>query len=73
MLAVRRNVSIDWTVKESARAKLRVIVRRILRRYGYPPDKQEMATTTVLQQAELLSEYWTGTDSAVEDLLAGRR
>ena len=41
------------------RAKLRVIVKRILRKYGYPPDKQESATITVLQQAELLSDYWT--------------
>ena len=55
----RRNVTIDWTVKESVRAKLRVIVKRILRKYGYPPDKQEAATNTVLQQAELLSEFWT--------------
>lgn len=57
--SVRKNVSIDWTVRESVRAKLRVIVKRILRKYGYPPDKQEAATNTVLQQAELLSEYWT--------------
>jgi type I restriction enzyme, R subunit len=56
---VKQNVTIDWTVKESVRAKLRVIVKRILRKYGYPPDKQEAATNTVLQQAELLSEYWT--------------
>ncbi len=58
---VRKNVTIDWTVKESVRAKLRVIVKRILRKYGYPPDKQEAATSTVLQQAELLSEVWTET------------
>ncbi|MBN1607182.1 MAG: type I restriction endonuclease subunit R [Polyangiaceae bacterium] len=57
--SVRKNVSIDWTVKESVRAKLRVLVKRILRKYGYPPDKQEAATNTVLQQAELLSEFWT--------------
>jgi len=57
---VRKNVTIDWAVKESIRAKLRVIVKRILRKYGYPPDKQEVATNTVLQQAELLSSYWTG-------------
>ncbi len=57
---VRRNVTIDWTVKESVRAKLRVIVKRVLRKHGYPPDKQEAATTTVLQQAELLSDLWTG-------------
>ncbi|HWA76036.1 MAG TPA: type I restriction endonuclease subunit R [Polyangiaceae bacterium] len=56
---VKQNVTIDWTVKESVRAKLRVIVKRILRKHGYPPDKQEAATTTVLQQAELMSEYWT--------------
>ena len=56
--AVRKNVSIDWTVKESARAKLRVIVRRLLRKYGYPPDKQERATQTVLEQAELLCKEW---------------
>jgi type I restriction enzyme R subunit len=52
--AVRKNVTIDWTVKESVRAKLRVLVKRILKKHGYPPDKQEKATQTVLQQAELL-------------------
>lgn len=52
--SVRRNTSIDWTVKESVRAKLRVVVKRILRKYGYPPDKQEKATQTVIEQAELL-------------------
>nr|WP_322744259.1 MULTISPECIES: type I restriction enzyme endonuclease domain-containing protein [unclassified Coleofasciculus] len=56
--AVRRNVTIDWTVKESVRAKLRTIVKRLLRKYGYPPDKQEKATVTVLQQAELLCKDW---------------
>jgi type I restriction enzyme R subunit len=55
---VRKNVSIDWTVKESVRAKLRVMVKRILRKHGYPPDKQEKATQTVLEQAEVLSEEW---------------
>ena len=55
---VRKNVTIDWTVKESVRARLRVIVKRILRKYGYPPDKQESATNTVLAQAELLSDGW---------------
>ena len=55
---VRRNVSIDWTVKETVRAKLRVMVKRILRKYGYPPDKQEKATETVMQQAELLCADW---------------
>jgi len=51
---VRQNVTIDWAVKETARAKLRTMVKRILRRHGYPPDKQEKATQTVLEQAELL-------------------
>lgn len=55
---VRRNVTIDWTVKESVRAKLRTMVKRILRQHGYPPDKQEQATQTVLQQAELLCKDW---------------
>ena len=55
---VRRNVSIDWTVRENVRAKLRVLVKRILRKYGYPPDKQERASRTVLEQAELLSSGW---------------
>ena len=55
---VRSNVTIDWTLRENVRAQLRVLVRRILRRHGYPPDKQEKATTTVLEQAELLSEGW---------------
>ena len=55
---VKRNVSIDWTVKEGVRAKLRVLVKRILRKYGYPPDKQEKAAETVLQQAELVSAEW---------------
>jgi type I restriction enzyme R subunit len=55
---VRKNTSIDWTVKESVRAKLRVMVKRILRKYGYPPDKQENATQTVLQQAEQLCKDW---------------
>jgi type I restriction enzyme R subunit len=54
--AVRRNVTIDWTVRESVRAKLRVLVRRVLRKHGYPPDKQERATQTVLEQAERLAE-----------------
>ncbi len=55
---VRHSVTIDWTVKESVRAKLRVMVKRVLKKYGYPPDKQEKATQTVLQQAELLGRDW---------------
>ena len=55
---VRKNVTIDWTLRENVRANLRRHVRRILRRHGYPPDKQEQATITVLEQAEVLSEGW---------------
>ncbi len=58
---VRKNVTIDWKVRENVRAHLRVIVKRILRKYGYPPDKQEKATQTVLEQAEVLSEAWAVT------------
>lgn len=58
VFTVRRNVTIDWTAKESVKAKLRTIVKRILRKYGYPPDKQEKATQTVLKQAELLCADW---------------
>ncbi len=52
---VRKNATIDWTVKEDVRAKLRVLVKRTLRQYGYPPDMQKLATETVLRQAELLA------------------
>ncbi|HWQ37501.1 MAG TPA: type I restriction endonuclease subunit R [Burkholderiales bacterium] len=55
---VRANVTIDWTLRENVRAQLRVLVKRILRKYGYPPDKQEKATQTVLEQAEVLSAEW---------------
>ena len=55
---VRANTSIDWTLRENVRAQLRVLVKRILRKYGYPPDKQERATQTVLEQAALLSAEW---------------
>ncbi len=58
--AVRNNTAIDWTIKESVRAKIRVLVKRILRKYGYPPDKQEKATQTVLEQAEVLCADWAG-------------
>ena len=55
---VRKNVTIDWTMRDNVRAQLRVLVKRILRKYGYPPDKQEKATQTVLEQAEVLSSVW---------------
>ena len=56
---VRNNVTIDWTLRESARANLRRLVRRLLTRHGYPPDKQPKAVQTVLEQAEMLSEGWS--------------
>jgi len=56
---VRQNASIDWTIKESARAKLKVMVKRTLRIYGYPPDMQALATETVLKQAELIADELT--------------
>ena len=56
---VRQNASIDWTIKENARAKLKVIVKRTLRIYGYPPDMQSLATETVLKQAELIADELT--------------
>ncbi|MDE0365411.1 MAG: type I restriction endonuclease subunit R [Gammaproteobacteria bacterium] len=55
---VRDNVTIDWTLRENVRANLRRLVKRILRKHGYPPDKQEKATRTVLEQAEVLSAAW---------------
>lgn len=56
---VRANATIDWTIRESARAKLMVLVRRTLNKYGYPPDKQQKAIDTVLKQAELLADFFT--------------
>jgi type I restriction enzyme R subunit len=53
---VRENASIDWTIKENVRAKLKVIVKRTLRQFGYPPDMQLLATETVLKQAEMIAE-----------------
>jgi len=55
---VRKNVTVDWSRRQSARAKLRVLVKRILRKYGYPPDKQEKATQLVLDQTEVLCQDW---------------
>ncbi len=55
---VRQSVRIDWTIRENARAEIRVLVKRILRKYGYPPDKEEKATKTVLEQAEILCKEW---------------
>ena len=55
---VRKNVRIDWTLRESVQARLRVLVKRLLKKYGYPPDKQQIATDTVLDQAKLLCKDW---------------
>ncbi len=61
--SVRKNISIDWSVRENARARMRVLVKRILRRYGYPPDMEESATQTVLRQAESFGDYLMPADS----------
>ena len=58
MVTVKKNITIDWSVRESVQAKLRVIVKKILRKYGYPPDKQEKATITVLEQTKLMGYEW---------------
>jgi len=58
MSNLKKNVTIDWVHKATARAKMRVLVKRILRKYGYPPDLQDAAIQTVLQQAEVLSAQW---------------
>jgi len=55
---VRKSVMIDWTLREGARAKIKVLVKRIVRKHGYPPDLQDEATKLVLQQAELLCAEW---------------
>jgi type I restriction enzyme R subunit len=55
---VRNNLSIDWTLKDSVQANLRVMVKRVLKKYGYPPDKQQKATETVLEQTKFLSNAW---------------
>ena len=57
---VRSNVTIDWTLRENVRANLRRLVKRVLRKHGYPPDKQDSATRTVLEQAEVMSTAWVG-------------
>ena len=57
---IRKNASIDWTIKENVRSKMKVAVKRMLRKYGYPPDMQALATETVLKQAEKIAEELTG-------------
>ncbi len=58
LVSLRENVTVDWAHRESARARMRVLVKNILRKYGYPPDLQDVAVQTVLQQAEALSSGW---------------
>ncbi len=55
---LRQNITVDWSARKSVRAKLRLMVKRILRKYKYPPDQQEGAVELVLQQAEALGEAW---------------
>jgi type I restriction enzyme R subunit len=62
---VKQNASIDWTIKEGVRARLKVIVKRTLRQYGYPPDMQALATETVLKQAELIADEITRGETAL--------
>ncbi|KXU90178.1 DEAD/DEAH box helicase [Paraburkholderia monticola] len=59
LVGLRANTSVDWAHRESARARMRVLVKRILRKYGYPPDLQDAAVQMVLQQAEALSTQWS--------------
>jgi type I restriction enzyme R subunit len=59
LVSLRENVTVDWAHRESARARMRVLVKRILRKYGYPPDLQDIAVQTVLRQAEALSSAWS--------------
>ncbi len=56
--SLRRNISVDWFVRETVRARLRLLVKRILRKHKYPPDMEKRAVELVLQQAETLSEAW---------------
>lgn len=58
LVSLRGNISVDWSHRESARARMRVLVKRILRKHGYPPDLQDAAVQTVLRQAEALSASW---------------
>ena len=60
LMSLKGNVSVDWMHREAARARMRVLVKRILRKYGYPPDLQDAAVQMVLQQAEALTTEWAG-------------
>lgn len=60
MKSIKDNISVDWQKRDSARAKIRVLVKRILKKYGYPPDLQDDAIRTVIEQAERWSAEWAG-------------
>ena len=59
---VRKNVTVDWTLRDNVQAKLRVLVKRLLKKYKYPPDMQQKAADTVLDQAKLLCKDWAETN-----------
>ena len=61
---IRKSVTIDWTQRESVQADIRLKVKKILKKYGYPPDKQERATRTVLEQAEVIARDWVGSEDS---------
>src|SRR5207249_1198743 len=61
---IRKSVTIDWTQRESVQAEIRLKVKKILRKYSYPPDRREKATQTVLEQAELIARDWVGTENS---------
>jgi len=64
LVSLRENVSVDWARRDAARARMRVLVKRILRKYGYPSDLQDAAVQTVLQQAAALSAQWRPSGTA---------
>jgi len=72
LMSLRENVTVDWVHRESARARMRVLVKRILRKYGYPPDLQDAAVQTVLRQAEALSAAWAVRLTRQQPETAGR-
>jgi type I restriction enzyme R subunit len=65
---IRNSVTIDWTQRDSVQAEIRLKVKKILRKYGYPPDKQEKATQTVLEQAELIARDWIAVENSLAHL-----
>jgi type I restriction enzyme R subunit len=64
---IRGNVSIDWVYRDNVKAKMRAMVKRVLKKHDYPPDKTEKATATILEQAELMCKDWASESSPVEE------